>query len=268
VVEHIESGEPALQIRGGGIRRGVAIALAVFFFAGAGIVWLCESSAKEEQARQYLLSRGYTLYTEEMGWGWYQQLADEFPVLRIERVVGLENQDYLTFEWGPRLIDTARGPVQPLDADWEAIKRLTKLTAMSFDDVGMGINVKDIVESAPGLETLKLRRGVIDARELRRLSDLDELKHLTLNQMDLTDDDLRHLEGLQVERLEMILNKTTVAGLKHLETLPNLERLYMPIPLEDQGKVGGVLPDVKHESGLILVCSSGNVFDQAQWKAQ
>ena len=67
---------------------------------------------------------------------------------------------------------------------------------------------------------------MVDA-QIRALNEVYDLDHLVFQQVPLTDESLKLLEGLQVRRLTLYETEVTDAGLDVLKTMPNLEEVWL-----------------------------------------
>ncbi|MEK6246539.1 MAG: hypothetical protein N2C12_00055, partial [Planctomycetales bacterium] len=84
------------------------------------------------------------------------------------------------------------------------------------------------VDYFSNVTSLHLGNAQITDEGLKHLEGLQALKGLSLNNTQVTDKGLKHLDGLQTLKwLRLGSTRVTDAGMKHLEGLQTLDRLYL-----------------------------------------
>lgn len=76
-------------------------------------------------------------------------------------------------------------------------------------------------------EALLWRKEQMGDAQILALNEVYDLDHLVFQQVPLTDESLKLLEGLQVRRLTLYETEVTDAGLDVLKTMPNLEEVWL-----------------------------------------
>ena len=153
-------------------------------------------------------------------------LAEQKAIAELRKVVGysfrfrLESKDAVTFLYFPR----GAGDISKLDP---ALQGLTNLTYLSFNGGKLGPEGLKSLRHMPSLKTLDFTDCDLDDAGLACVKDATQLDNLSFyGSRGLTDDGLKHLEGLQhLRELQLYGTGVTPTGRAALTAkLPSLNR--------------------------------------------
>ena len=106
---------------------------------------------------------------------------------------------------------------------------------------------------------LHLSGSKITDAGLVHLRKLPNLYYLTLQEVAITDDGLRHLEGLGIEELALPMTQISDRGIIHLARMPALVRLNLALT----GVTDAAIPDLAKLKNLRALCLSGTSVSDA-----
>ena len=110
-------------------------------------------------------------------------------------------------------------------AEWVLSKRGTVHTTASEREVKPGM---PLPEGEFGLVRVNLNEITLTDNDLKRLSGLKNVRYLGLHRAEITDAGLDHLTGLTTLReLELSYNRITDLGLDKIKAFTRLEKLYL-----------------------------------------